>query len=220
MGTPERAIAAASRLVEMEPFREEARRELMLLYAECGQMRAAIAQYEAYAALLRTELGAAPGEATREIHRLLLEGQTPARTGPRRPMPARLPATTRDGDEFLRSSALVLEQMPDCVVVTDLDGRIVGWNHWARRNFGYEKREVLGRKPFFLYGPAGGESVTTELIAKAVRYGRWSGVLRLFNKDGSSRLHKRTMMPLRDENGRVVGVFGVTRPLTRPIPGL
>ena len=220
MGTPERAIAAASRLVEMEPFRVEARRELMLLYAECGQMRAAIAQYEAYAALLRTELGAAPGEATREIHRLLLEGQTPARTGPRRPMPARLPATTRGGDEFLRSSALVLEQMPDCVVVTDLDGRIVGWNHWARRNFGYEKREVLGRKPFFLYGPAGGESVTTELIGKAVRYGRWSGVLRLFNKDGSSRLHKRTMMPLRDENGRVVGVFGVTRPLTRPIPGL
>src|SRR5688500_1593041 len=38
MGTPERAIAAASRLVAMEPFREEARRELMLLYAECGQM--------------------------------------------------------------------------------------------------------------------------------------------------------------------------------------
>ena len=35
----------------------------------------------------------------------------------------------------------------------------VGWNHWARRNFGYEKREVLGRKPFFLYGPAGGEMV-------------------------------------------------------------
>ena len=54
----------------------------------------------------------------------------------------------------------------------------------------------------------------------AVRYGRWSGVLRLYNKDGSSRLHKRTMMPLRDANGRVVGVFGVTRPLTRPVPGL
>jgi len=45
-------------------------------------------------------------------------------------------------------------------------------------------------------------------------------VLRLFNKDGSSRLHKRTMMPLRDADGRVIGVFGVTRPLTRPVPGL
>jgi PAS domain S-box-containing protein len=219
-GTPERAIAAASRLVEMEPFREEARRELMLLYAECGHARAAIAQYEAYAALLQAELGAAPEEATREVYRLLLDGRTPGRAQTRKPMPARLRATSRSGDEFLQGSVLVLEQMPDCVVVTDLDGRIVGWNQWAKRNFGYDKREVLGRKPYFLYGPHGGASVTAELIGKAVRYGRWSGVLRLFNKDGSSRLHKRTMMPLRDENGRIVGVFGVTRPLTRPIPGL
>ena len=220
IGTPERAIAAASRLVEMEPFREEARRELMLLYAECGQMRAAIAQYDAYAALLRTELGAEPGETTRETYRLLVSEEGPKRPRTRVAMPARRRRVAGGGEEFLRSSALVLEQMPDCVVVTDLDGRIVGWNQWARRNFGYEKREVLGRKPFFLYGPAGGESVTADVIGKAVRYGRWSGVLRLFNKDGSSRLHKRTMMPLRDESGAIVGVFGVTRPLTRPIPGL
>ena len=218
-GTPERAIAAASRLVEVDPFREEARRELMLLYAECGHTRAAIAQYDAYAALLRRELGAEPDEATRQIHRLLVEGQTPPHPRGRRTLPAET-VVSSPVSEFLSSSVVALEQMPDCVVITDLDGRIVGWNQWAQRNFGYAKREVVGRKPFFLYGPGGGEDVTARLIDKAVRYGRWSGVLRLFNKDGSSRLHKRTMMPLRDANGRVVGVFGVTRPLTRPIPGL
>ena len=123
-------------------------------------------------------------------------------------------------DEFLRASVHVLEQMPDCVVVTDLDGRIIGWNQWARRKFGYEKREVVGRKPSFLYGPGADASVTAQLIDTAIRQGRWSGVLRLYSKDGSSRLQKRTMLPLRDDRGRVVGVFGVTRPLTRPIPGL
>ncbi|HUQ74116.1 MAG TPA: PAS domain-containing protein, partial [Burkholderiales bacterium] len=95
-----------------------------------------------------------------------------------------------------------------------------GWNQYARRSFGYENREVVGRKPSFLYGPGADAAATAQMIAKAVRYGRWSGVLRLFNKDGSSRLHKRTMMPLRDDGGRIVGVFGVTRPLTRPVPGL
>jgi PAS domain S-box-containing protein len=225
-GTPERAIAATSRLVEVDPFREEARRELMLLYAECGHTGAAIAQYEAYAALLKKELGAQPEQATQQVHRLLVDGQTPARARQRKPLPIDGKSSTPDGascapvSEFLNSSVVALEQMPDCVVVTDLEGRIVGWNQWAKRNFGYDKREVIGRKPFFLYGPGGGEDVTARLIDKAVRYGRWSGVLRLFNKDGSSRLHKRTMMPLRDVNGRVVGVFGVTRPLTRPIPGL
>ena len=51
----------------------------MLLYAECGHTRAAIAQYDAYAALLRKELGAEPGENAKEIHRLLIEGHAPAR---------------------------------------------------------------------------------------------------------------------------------------------
>jgi len=218
-GTPQRAIAAASRLVAGDPYREEARCELMLLYAECGHTQAAIAQYEAYAALLRKELGAEPGETAKEIHRLLLEGHAPARRARARGLPARAPAAAAV-NEFLKTSALVLEQMPDCVVVTDLEGHIVGWNQHARSNFGYEKREVLGRKPSFLYGPGADFTVSAELMRKAVRYGRWSGVLRLYNKDGSSRLHKRTMMPLRDANGRVVGVFGVTRPLTRPVPGL
>jgi PAS domain S-box-containing protein len=222
-GTPQRAIPAASRLVAVDPYQEEARRELMLLYAECGHTQAAIAQYEAYAALLRKELGAEPDETTKEIHRLLLEGHAPARRTsrpPARSLPARTPAPARPGDGFLKASVVALEQMPDCVVVTDLDGRIVGWNQWARHSFGYEKREVFGRKPSFLYGPGADASLTAGLIEKAIRYGRWSGVLRLFNKDGSSRLHKRTMMPLRDESGRIVGVFGVTRPLTRPVPGL
>ena len=218
-GTPQRAIAAASRLVAGDPYREEARCELMLLYAECGHTRAAIAQYETYAALVREELGAEPGETAKEIHRLLLEGHAPARRAKaRRALPARAPAPAVN--DFLETSVLVLEQMPDCVVVTDLEGHIVGWNQHARSNFGYEKREVLGRKPSFLYGPGADFSVSAELMRKAVRYGRWSGVLRLYNKDGSSRLHKRTMMPLRDAKGRVVGVFGVTRPLTRPVPGL
>jgi PAS domain S-box-containing protein len=219
-GTPERAITAASRLVAGDPYQEDARCELMLLYAECGHIDAAIAQYDAYASLLRTELGAEPGETAREIHRLLLEGHAPARrlpSGPRK-LPARPRA--RPVDDFLKTSVVVLEQMPDCIVVTDIDGHIVGWNGHARSNFGYEKREVVGRKPSFLYGPGADFSASAELMRKAVRYGRWSGVLRLFNKDGSSRLHKRTMLPLRDPAGRIVGVFGVTRPLTRPVPGL
>jgi PAS domain S-box-containing protein len=216
-GAPERAIPAASRLVEMNPFQEGARQDLMLLYAECGHTHSAIAQYETYAALLRTELGVEPAETIKQIHQLLVEGDTPALRR-RQTLPSRMRSVPDAGMDFLHRSVIALEQIPDCMIIGDLDGRIVGWNHHARSNFGYEKREVVGRKASFLYAP--GADVSAELISKAVRFGRWSGVLRLFNKDGSSRLHKRTMTPLRDERGRIVGVFGVTRPLTRPVPGL
>jgi len=215
--TPERAIPAASKLVEMNPFHEEARQDLMLLYAECGHIHSAIAQYDAYRALLRTELNVEPAETIKQIHQLLVKGDTPTLRR-RRALPSRTRPVPDAGMDFLHRSVIVLEQIPDCVIVGDLDGRIVGWNHHARRNFGYEKRDVVGRMASFLYAP--GADVSAQLISKAVRYGRWSGVLQLFNKDGSSRLHKRTMTPLRDERGRIVGVFGVSRPLTRPVPGL
>jgi PAS domain S-box-containing protein len=191
----------------------------MIIHAESGNTAAALAHYEAYAYYLRTELGTQPETSTREMERLLRQGEVPGGARQRMELPARS-AEHRGAQAFLRASVVVLEQMPDCVVVTDLDGNIVGWNQWAKRNFGYDKREVLGRKPSFLYGPGADAAKTTELIGKAVRYGRWSGLLRLFSKDGSSRLHKRTMLPLRDDGGKIVGVFGVTRPLTRPIPGL
>ena len=218
-GTPQRALSALTRLAAVEPYRDEPRRELMIIHAESGNTAAALAHYEAYAYYLRTELGTQPETSTREMERLLRQGEVPGGARQRMELPARS-AEHRGAQAFLRASVVVLEQMPDCVVVTDLDGNIVGWNQWAKRNFGYEKREVLGRKPSFLYGPGADAAKTTELIGKAVRYGRWSGLLRLFSKDGSSRLHKRTMLPLRDDGGKIVGVFGVTRPLTRPIPGL
>jgi PAS domain S-box-containing protein len=219
-GTPQRALAALTRLASLEPYRDEPRRELMIIHAECGNTAAALAQYEAYAAFLRKELGTEPEPSTREMERLLRQGEAPRGTRQRMELPARSANEQRGAQAFLRASVVVLEQMPDCVVVTDLEGTIVGWNHWAKRNFGYDKREVIGRKPSFLYGPGADATKTTELIGKAVRYGRWSGLLRLFSKDGSSRLHKRTMLPLRDDGGKIVGVFGVTRPLTRLIPGL
>jgi len=218
-GTPQRAIASVARFAAAEPFREEARRELMLLHAECGDTQAALRQYESYATLLRSEMGAEPEESTRQLARLLREGLSRPKASPRR---MARPERPRPGavSSYLATSALVLEQVPDCVVLTDLEGRIVGWNEWATRNFGYQKREVLGRTPAFLYGPGADAGITIALISKAIQHGRWSGVLRLFNRDGTSRLQKRTMMPLRDAAGEVVGVFGVTRPLTRPILGL
>jgi PAS domain S-box-containing protein len=219
-GRPQRALSPLTRLASAEPYRDEPRRELMIIHAECGNIAVALAQYQAYAAYLRKELGAEPESSTREMERLLRQGELPRGTRQRTALPARSASDQRGAQVFLRASVFVLEQMPDCVVVTDLEGSIVGWNHWAKRNFGYDKREVLGRKPSFLYGPDADAAKTAELIGKAVRYGRWSGLLRLFSKDGSSRLQKRTMLPLRDDGGKIVGVFGVTRPLTRPIPGL
>lgn len=57
-------IAAARRLLTLEPWREEAHRQLMLLLAQDGQRGAALAQFETCRQILEKELAVEPGAET------------------------------------------------------------------------------------------------------------------------------------------------------------
>ena len=58
----------ALRQVEMEPYREEAHRQLMLILARSGQRSAALAQYETCRRFLNKELGVEPARETRALY--------------------------------------------------------------------------------------------------------------------------------------------------------
>ena len=61
------------RLLELEPWREEAHRQLMIWLAQSGQRNAALVQYELCCRALAEELGVEPDEATRALHASLLQ---------------------------------------------------------------------------------------------------------------------------------------------------
>jgi DNA-binding SARP family transcriptional activator len=69
------AIEAAGRLLALDPWREEAHRELMRLLALSGQRSAALAQYEQCRRLLRDELGLEPLEETTALYGRLVSGE-------------------------------------------------------------------------------------------------------------------------------------------------
>ncbi len=62
------AIPHAERLTRIDPLNEEAHRQLIRLYAQSGRRADALRHYEACAALLHDEIGAAPAEPTRRLH--------------------------------------------------------------------------------------------------------------------------------------------------------
>jgi predicted ATPase/DNA-binding SARP family transcriptional activator/ABC-type glycerol-3-phosphate transport system substrate-binding protein len=69
------AIAAQRRVLNLEPWREESHRELMLLLAASGQRSAALAQYEACVQTLTEELGVRPDAETTSLAERLREPQ-------------------------------------------------------------------------------------------------------------------------------------------------
>ena len=64
----DRARRYARRQIELEPWREEAHRQLMRLLARSGQRSAALSQYEHCRRALAEELGIEPDEATRALY--------------------------------------------------------------------------------------------------------------------------------------------------------
>ena len=87
-GAQERALAAARRLLALDPLREQACRALMLIHAERAQTAQALKLYEALRDRLRDELGVKPEPETTQLYESILT----RRTAPAPEAPVPLPA--------------------------------------------------------------------------------------------------------------------------------
>lgn len=85
-------IEALNQLLTLDPWREEAHRQLMELYAHSGQRSAALAQYAICRQVLADELGIAPADETQALYRAILANQIEARVPDDAPTLTPLPA--------------------------------------------------------------------------------------------------------------------------------
>lgn len=124
------AITYFQRQIELEPWREEAHRALMRLFAVRGERSAALAQYALCTRLLDAELGAPPAAETDHLYELILRGEVSSSQEPERltvsppPAPAQatmvLPALATPFLGRQRESALITQQLadPTCRLLT------------------------------------------------------------------------------------------------------
>ncbi len=96
-GEYERGLQHAWRQVELDPWRENAHRQLMRLLTLNGQRGAALAQYETCRRLLAEELGVEPAAETTRLYEQIRDGEFKAPV----PSPARPPALAAEPPPFL-----------------------------------------------------------------------------------------------------------------------
>lgn len=85
-------IETLNQLLTLDPWREEAHRQLMDLYARSGQRSAALAQYALCRQVLADELGVAPTDETQARYHAILANQREARVPDDAPTMPPLPA--------------------------------------------------------------------------------------------------------------------------------
>lgn len=114
------------------------------------------------------------------------------------------------------SHAQVLDHVDLAVIATDGDGVVTTWNSRAAALYGWSASEAIGRHISELTVP--GESQrTAEEIMSALEAGRtWQGSFRLRRKDGTTFSAFVKDSPIVDEQGKLVGVVGVSIELADP----
>ncbi|MBY0231001.1 MAG: PAS domain S-box protein [Gemmataceae bacterium] len=116
-------------------------------------------------------------------------------------------------EALIARDALLLASVRDSVVVTDPEGIVTYWNEGAARLFGWTAPEMLGRHYADRF-PEPERSFVREQIRERARGTEWNGEYEDRRKDGSRVWIDARVGPVRDAEGRLVGILGLAQDIS------
>ena len=120
----------------------------------------------------------------------------------------------KQASQYARSLAAIVQSSEDAVISQDLDGTIKSWNPAAQKMFSYSESEALGQ-PMSMLGPSdrvGEFKEIIEKVRKGVTVERYETQRR--RKDGTLVDVSVTVSPVRDEQGKLIGLSAIDRDIT------
>ncbi|HEX2556110.1 MAG TPA: PAS domain S-box protein [Microvirga sp.] len=118
----------------------------------------------------------------------------------------------KDTEAQIAFQASLLDAVGQSVMATDLDGRIIYYNTFAERLYGWSADEATGRHVAELTS-GNDPAKSAAAMAFLASGGSWSGEFPAKHKDGSTFPAYVTDSPIYDGSGRQIGVMGVSHDL-------
>ena len=117
-------------------------------------------------------------------------------------------------EEYAQRLASIVEYSDDAIVSKDLNGVITSWNGGAERLFGYAAEEVIGR-PITILIPPDRQAEEPEILAR-IRRGEVINHYETIRqrKDGGLLDISLTVSPVKNAEGKIIGVSKIARDIT------
>ena len=125
-----------------------------------------------------------------------------------------------DAEQALDFIGSILESSTEYSVIgKDLEGNILLWNEGARRIYGYEPDEVIGKlNSRILHPPEDvAAGIPQRVLDSALAEGKWEGTIGRLRKDGQRFTARVVITPRRDANSRPVGFLLISKDITDEI---
>jgi PAS domain S-box-containing protein len=111
----------------------------------------------------------------------------------------------------------VLASLPVAVIATDLNGYIIFWNRAAEHLYGWTADEVDGRNIIDVTPSAESRAAALAIFGSLTKGESWSGTFETRHKDGRTLRVDVTDSPIRDQQGKLTAIVGVSKPARETI---
>src|SRR5579863_4258015 len=125
--------------------------------------------------------------------------------------------SAQDAVDFITN---ILESSTEySVIAKDLNGGILLWNEGARRLYGYEPEEVVGKaNSSILHAPEDvAAGLPQQIMRAALDHGKWEGTLTRQRKNGEKFTARLVLTPRRDPNGKPIGFLLISKDISDEI---
>ncbi|WP_051688327.1 PAS domain-containing sensor histidine kinase [Desulfofalx alkaliphila] len=110
---------------------------------------------------------------------------------------------------------LLLDHIPNCIMLTDLKGRVIYVNKSTEINSGYTYDELIGKEPGILNGEEKADEIQREIISHMKQLKKWSGDILQRKKDGSKYLAEFEVFPIWGRDGRPLAWGSIQRDISK-----
>ena len=116
----------------------------------------------------------------------------------------------RRAEESMRFQSHLLDTVEQAVIATSNDGTITYWNRHAERLYGWSAAEVLGRNILEVTPAEHASEDASEIISRVTAGETWTGEFDVRRRDGSTFPAQVSDTPIHDDEGRLVGIVGIS----------
>lgn len=116
----------------------------------------------------------------------------------------------KKAEEQLRFQAHLLDAVEQAVIVTDMQGRVVYWNPFAERMYGWSEEEAIGKTTIELIGSEENHQQGIEIMERLQAGESWSGEYLARRRDDSLLPIQLVNSPIYDREGTLQHIVGIS----------
>ncbi|MEA3384512.1 MAG: PAS domain S-box protein [Campylobacterota bacterium] len=113
----------------------------------------------------------------------------------------------------LSQQAQIIEQIHDCIITTDIDGKIVSWNRSAQKLFGYDSDFAIDKNIDILFTPED-HLIMKDNIEKLLESEEHNSQINFVNKENDTVVTDLTLSLLKDTQNNIIRIIYYIKDIT------